>query len=358
MAEKVIVAPLNWGLGHATRCIPLIRALVQLGVEPVLASDGRSLLLLQNEFPEWPAAELPAYGIRYGPGGMAWNMIRQLPKIGRAVWREHRRIRRLARYFNARAIISDHRFGCFHPDLFSVVIAHQLNIQAASPALARPAGRLNRFFLGRFEACWIPDYPGTDNLSGALSHPSPLPSRTRYIGPLSRFDALEEEKRYDIVAVLSGPEPQRTLLERQLRRQLRRFPGRSLMALGKPEAGPLREQTGNLEIAGFLPANELNRAMAATRLVVCRSGYSTLMDLAAIGGKALLVPTPGQTEQEYLAGLMQERGWCCARPQADLCLERDIPQAMLFPGLPRRRGMELTTFLKQWLEKLPGFTSC
>ena len=322
-------------------------------MEPILATDGQALQVLRSEFPNLPAEELPSYRIRYASGSMTWNMGRQLPRIGLACLREHQVIARLVRRYEPLAIISDNRFGCFHAQTPSVFISHQLNIRTASPPLTRWVNRLNHSFLRQYDECWVPDWKGKGNLSGALSSPLPLPESTFFMGHLTRFQLLPaEESGYDIVFLLSGPEPQRTVFENLLLDQSRTLAARCLMLGGKTDERTSLQGNGLLAYVPFMGSSALREVLATARLVVCRSGYSTLMDLSVLGKRALLVPTPGQTEQEYLAQRISQAGWCYSQKQSALDLSIDVPKAFSFPGLPPQPPNDLTPFLKKWLERI------
>jgi len=341
----IIVAPLNWGLGHATRCIPLINELLQQDATVLLAADGRSLNLLQQEFPQLAALQLPSYDIVYPAKGqqMAAVMARQIPKILRQIAREQEAINQIAAKYRAGAVISDNRYGCCLRGKPSVFITHQVFIQTP-PALRflQPVLLgLNRLFMQRFTACWIPDFDHPQhNLSGNLAHQKPLAAPFyRFIGPLSRMTAnlpqtpLPEQTPPQVLIILSGPEPQRTQLEELLLQQATTFTQPVVaMARGITETNAVC-QTGNWQIYDHLTTPQLNRLMLQAEVVVARSGYSTIMDLAALGKKAVLIPTPGQTEQEYLAHRFMQQGVFYAVSQNNLQLPAAIQQALQHSGL-------------------------
>ncbi len=332
--RRILVAPLNWGLGHASRCIPIIRALQQQGADVVLASDGQALELLKNEFPELPAAKLPAYGISYRTENMFRNIAGQLPKIAMAILREHFFIKKIIRDYRLEGIISDNRFGCFSEKIPCVFLTHQLNIHIEQAVLSRLVNFFNRLFISRFDACWVPDVPGEPNLSGDLSH-GVFWKKISYVGALSRMHFFETEKRYDAVVVLSGPEPQRSYLEQAITAQARQLPLRFLIVQGKAGQATRFIREGNLEIAPFLGSEALNEAALAGAFYIGRSGYSTIMDLARLGLPALLIPTPGQTEQEYLAKKFFEQGIFLMQEQSALDLKKAIAELPDFRGLDK-----------------------
>ncbi len=342
--KTVLVAPLDWGLGHATRCIPLIRELQRYPVRVVLAAEGAVLALLQQEFPGIETLPLRGYRIRYSrrAGAMPFKIAAQLPAILYRAFAEHRWLRKIRRTEGIDAVISDNRPGLYHPSIPSIYLTHQLNIKTGQRFSDWLATRLHRFCIRRFTACWVPDAAGAASLAGALSHPSRLPARVTYIGPLSRFSGgPAQPPALDLLVLISGPEPQRTLFEDRLLSHLQHYPGRAVLVRGLP--GPAAEQPlkvslpENVRVYPHLPAGELGPMMASAALVISRSGYTTVMDLVKLDRPAVLVPTPGQAEQEYLAAYLEEQGYCCALWQDQFSLEAALQKAAHFrfrhPGL-------------------------
>lgn len=334
MSKRVLVAPLDWGLGHATRCIPIIWELERQGAEVILASNGRAYDLLRLEFPNLPLEKLPAYNIQYHSNNMFWNIARQLPKIIWAIWQEHWHLQKLLRKYQINRVISDNRYGCFSSKAKSVFVTHQLNIQIPNLLLQRLVRFVHQRWIQQFDACWIPDMDGADNLAGNLTWSKSLQNITR-IGILSRMRPWDLPLKWDILVVLSGPEPQRTVLEQLIINQVKDLPYKILLVQGKPEKNKVwkDEKTGTIEIVPFLKTQELNKEMAASSVIICRSGYSTLMDLAILGKKAILIPTPGQTEQEYLAERLFKKEIFYTQQQADLNIQEALKKVSFFGGL-------------------------
>lgn len=304
---SVLVAPLNWGLGHATRCVPIIRKYLAEGHRVVIAADGEALLWLKKEFPETDTVRFPGFRIRYSGGNsQVLAMLLQLPEIIAGIFREHRQLKKIIRQENIRLVISDNRFGLWNRTVKSVYITHQLMIKSPVKWLEPLLWRLHGRIIARYDECWIPDIEGAGNLSGDLSHRYPLPRNARFIGWLSRFPTVSSntiEKNYINLCLLSGPEPHRTLFERAM---IERFKGcgkPTLIVRGKPGDANVYKQLKNIDLLPDLPDNELQWHLQNTPHIFCRSGYSTLMDLQALNRTATLIPTPGQTEQEYLAAL-------------------------------------------------------
>ncbi len=318
---KVLVAVLNWGLGHATRSIPVIGELLNQNCEVMLASDGPALDLLRQEFPGLRAVELPPYNIRYAATAHAFPFVlaAQAPRLLRTIAEERKYTARLVKQENIKLIISDNRYGVSHPSVHSLWLGHQLHLlmphgwRWLSPMI----NFLHSRYLNPFHSFWVPDLPGSV-LSGVMSKAG-FP--VRYVGLLSRFNIQvpPPEKPYQVVAVLSGPEPQRSILENALRRQLEQNRLHTLLVRGSGNSSHIVASKG-FDVVDFLPARRLNAYMLHAGLIVARSGYSTIMDLCRLNRKALLIPTPGQPEQEYLASKLAGTGCVMVQHQNRLNL--------------------------------------
>ncbi len=344
--KGVLVAVPDWGLGHATRSLVIVRRLQELGLAVYLASSGRAGHLLRAECPALPFLELPSYDLHYSGRHMAWNLLKQAPRLAARVGAEYKRLQQYLRRYPIAAVLSDNALGCFSARVPTAYLTHQLHIQYPPwPALAAWSSRLHRFFIRKHDECWIPDWAGPDNLAGALCHPPRPGLAQRYIGPLSRMRPGRVEPKWDLVAVLSGPEPQRSRFEAILFEQLPGGPARSLVVRGKTEQPVQGGKLGAMHWKSWLPAADLNRELAAAGLVLCRSGYSSLMDLAVLGLPAVLVPTPGQTEQMYLARYWAGRKGFATADQANFHwdrLWREKPwQQGRSPHLPQGGAPEL-----------------
>lgn len=325
---RILVAPLDWGLGHSTRCIPIIRRLIALGATPIIGADAGPLALLQKEFPGLEHVRIPGVNIRYGAGqSQLWSMARQFPAMVRSVQAEKALFDRIRQQLRLDAVISDQRFGIRHPDLPSVLITHQ--VFPFTPLAQTALRKLNIRHIERFHQCWIMDEPQAPGLAGELSHGPSMPSNARFIGVMSRMDPKTPPttgKTHRIVAVISGPEPQRTMLEEILTEQLQRIPGDHLLVLGLPSTS-VNEQVGNLRKVSHLDPEQLATELVSAELIVSRTGYTTLMDLALLGRTALLIPTPGQAEQEYLGALHMHTGRFMVQQQGSIDLQAGLRKA-------------------------------
>lgn len=322
---KILIAPLNWGLGHASRCVPLIHRLLDEGHEVVIGGDGMSFTLLRKHFPKLRYVYLAPLDLHYSrSGNQTWAMLKAIPQL--LLWRNKDRLmlKAILQEEHFDQVISDNRPGLYNKQVECIYITHQLQVKLTKTWrwAEAMASRIHARMYTRFNKVWVPDYEDINHsLAGELSHPSNLrlsrkKTEFQYIGPLSRFHSPITHKpspiNYEVVAVLSGLEPQRTLLEQEL---IERYSGkeeRVLIVQGLVNHPNTRIKRGNLTIVPSMADAELVPALLNARHIIARSGYSTIMDLEALGllsvgnNKPLpvhieLIPTPGQPEQEYLA---------------------------------------------------------
>ena len=301
LKKRILIAPLNWGLGHATRCIPIINALITHGFEPIIASDGSALSLLQKEFPGIESIELPSYNINYSKKGnhLKFKLLMATTKVLKAIKVEKKIIQQLVETHKIDGIISDNRFGVYSKQIPSVYITHQLNVLSGSTTLL--STKLHQKVINNYDECWIPDFKGEFNLSGKLGHSENLTITTKFIGPLSRFNKTDVPKKHDLMILLSGPEPQRSVLEKKLLPELTNYKGKAIFIKGIIESEQKILTQNNLTIYNYMTSLELEKTINESDLVLSRSGYTTIMDLAKLEKKAFFIPTPGQYEQLYLA---------------------------------------------------------
>ena len=308
MSKNILVAPLNWGLGHATRCIPIIRALESEGFTPILASDGLALAFLIKEFPHLLSITLPSYHIKYPKNGMFFKikMVANSPKIMLAVYTEKKLINKIIKEHHISGIISDNRLGVQNKNIPSVFITHQLNVLSGNTTWL--TSKIHQYIIKKYDECWIPDLNTIPNLTGKLGHLEEDIKTVKYIGPLSRLQKRPLEKKYDLMVILSGPEPQRTFLEEKLMIELENYAGEVIFIKGKVETKQIIENKQNITFYNYMNSLELENSFNESDFVLCRSGYSTVMDLAQLEKKVFFIPTPGQYEQEYLAKKYKKEG--------------------------------------------------
>lgn len=325
--KTILVAPLNWGLGHATRCIPIIKALQDHNFIPIIASDGIALDLLKKEFPYLKFLELPSYEIEYAKNGkyFKWKLLKNCPKMIEAILEEKRLVKKWIKKFDIDGIISDNRLGVFNKKVPSVFITHQLNVMTGNTTWL--SSILHQNVIRKYTECWIPDSADTPNLAGELSHLKNHDLNIKYIGPLSRMHFKKVEKKYDLMITLSGPEPQRGLLEEKLKKEILHYNGNVLFIKGIIEKEQKKEQIENATFYNFMHSRQLEQALNESNIILCRSGYTSIMDLSKLNKKAFFIPTPGQYEQLYLAKKLKKEGLVPFTTQDDFCIENlsEIP---------------------------------
>jgi len=331
--NTILIAPLNWGLGHATRCIPIINALQGNNFIPIIASDGIALELLRKEFPYLQTLELPSYQIEYAKNGknFKWKLLRSCPKMIEAVLEEKKTIKKWIKKYGIDGIISDNRLGVFSQKVPSVFITHQLSVLTGNTTWI--TSKLHQHIIKKYVECWVPDVEGTPNLTGKLGHLKKADFNIKYIGPLSRMHKKEIPKIYDLMVVLSGPEPQRGLLEEKLKKELLNYNGNVIFIKGIIEKDQKKEQVENVAFYNFMNSRQLEQTFNESEMVLCRSGYTTIMDLAKLEKKAFFIPTPGQFEQEYLAEKLEKEGLVPYAKQDDFRIE-NILEIQNYKGLP------------------------
>ena len=303
--KKIIIAPLNWGLGHATRCVPIIKELQKSNFTPVIASDGTALQFLIKEFPSLEFFELPSYKISYGRN-LKWSLIRKIPTIVRAVHKERLLIQEyIHQNPDVVGIISDNRFGCYYTKIPSVYITHQLNV--LSGFLTPVTSFFHRRVIRKYNECWIPDEENSV-YSGKLSRSSKNLNQ-KYIGVLSRFKKQELPQDIDVLIILSGPEPNRTLLEIKLTSIFKTSSKKVYLIQGIVEKTQKTTKENQLTIVNFMLTKQLEHTLNLSKMVICRAGYSSVLDLVSLRKKALLIPTKFQNEQEYLAKYLLQKGY-------------------------------------------------
>jgi len=299
--KRILVCPLDWGLGHAARCVPLIKQLQKQNNSIIVACNAWQKDFLENEIGGVEFTGLFGYEVKYSEKiSLGLKLLSQFPRLALLVKKEKAWLAGFLKKNKIDVVISDNRFGLHNKQVKSVFMTHQLFVIA--PFLNRPANKLNYSFIKKFDECWVPDLEDEKiSLSGALSHGNTLPANVRYIGPLSRFEKKAgSAKKNDLLILLSGVEPQRTLLEEKLLLALAGTDHKITLVRGTNKK-TTHEFPENFYVQDLVNSKQLEKLLLSYKQIICRSGYSTLMDLRALGLKALLIPTPGQTEQEYLA---------------------------------------------------------
>jgi uncharacterized protein (TIGR00661 family) len=340
--KRILVSPLSWGLGHATRDLPIIRHLLDRGHQVTVAATGRALSLLQREVPQCEFVHLEDYPPPYSSGRyFVPKFLAMAPLMLWAIETETIRVRRIFRRTKFDMILSDNRFRVRSDHIPSFVIAHQLRFMTP-PAISYMdflTEFFNYLYLAPFDRIIVPDVDDPKvNLAGRLAHDMrwlKSSKKVYYAGIISSVVKREVPQDIDLFISISGPEPQRTQLEKIIFDRVDEVKaGRIVITLGKPEVKETRELSDRITVHGFLDRDGQGEMMNRAQLVVCRSGYTTVMELAELGKKALFIPTPGQTEQEYLGRYYAERGYFHSVSQYELDLVRDIERARQMTGAP------------------------
>lgn len=328
----ILIAPLDWGLGHATRCIPVISYLIAIGCEVIIAAEGRQEAILKMEFGNLRFVKLRGYRLRFGKNSLSTilKIISQIPGIGIRIRYENQWLDEFLRHVRVDAVVSDNRYGLFSNKIPSVIITHQLTIKTPFGGWIDNFTRyLNYRLINKFSECWVPDYPGRENLAGELSHPEKMPAiPVHYLGLLSRISKTPSQNTNHLLILLSGPEPQRSILEKILLQQLEAYAYTAILVRGLPDETKLPATNNkNLQVHNHLSSSLLNQVMNDSRFIISRSGYSTVMDMMRLEKRCIYIPTPGQSEQEYLASYLAQKKMCVSYPQNDFCLQKALQEA-------------------------------
>jgi uncharacterized protein (TIGR00661 family) len=336
--KHVLVTPLDWGLGHATRCIPIIRLLLQHQCIVYIGGSGDSLLLLRKEFPRVTTYIYPAYKPVYpATGSMVWAMAKQLPRFSRVIHDEHVMTAEIIARDKIDLVISDNRYGCWSSAVTSIFITHQSNILMPLRFgwLAPLVRKMNHRMMKKFSMCWIPDLPGDESIAGDLISFGMFDTtiRHRFIGPLSRFTSSGKQSiKYDLLCIFSGPEPQRSVLETIVIQQVNKLAIKTLIVRGLPDGTNIAALDTTADVIPFMNSEELQHAIESASVILARSGFSTVMDLTRLGGHVIFIPTPGQTEQEYLAERLLKKGIAYTIQQSKFDLTEALREAKRLQG--------------------------
>jgi UDP:flavonoid glycosyltransferase YjiC (YdhE family) len=328
-AGVVLIAPLDWGLGHATRCIPIIYEFLTQGAQVMIAASGSQKILLKKEFPDLEFVDIPTYQIRYKRGVfLKWNLFFKSPVFLRRIKQERQWLNSLLEKRRIDLVISDNRYGLYHQHTINVFITHQLYIQSGiNLAANKILWQWNNRLLKNFSLCWVPDQKNDNSVAGKLAHPTQKPKiPVEYIGLLSRFKKFEKSIVKDSLLILiSGPEPQRTDFEKIILEQLPRAERRVVVIRGLPaEKLPIPSFRENIIIYNHLDTESLNELINISNFIIARGGYSTIMDLIQLERNAIIIPTPGQPEQEYLASYLHAKSWMYVVRQKDFRIEMSL----------------------------------
>ena len=357
--KTILFCPLDWGLGHASRDIFIIHKLLDSEkYKIIIGADNAPYHLLKSEFPDLQFLRFPSFSIRYsGRFFLSTKVILQVPKILHWIHKEHRMLKSIISQQEVDIVISDNRYGLWNKNIHSVIISHQIKIfLPARMKWFEPLLNLKiKKWLKKFDQCWVPDMEGENNLAGKLSHPEKPPLNLRYIGLLSRFQLTRNQKnskptkKNEVLVILSGPEPQRSILEKKLIRHFRKKETSVLIVRGIPWQKKGQTIYGNISLVSHLPSDLLYSYISMAKYVICRAGYSSIMDLTILNKPAILIPTPGQTEQEYLAQSLHSRKFFYRLEQKNLDFEKAFSEISEYHPTLKTAASD---FLDQAIEKL------
>ena len=327
---KILVAPLDWGLGHATRCVPVIKEFLARGAEVELATVKANSAFFRDVFPELRQRIAPGYNVVYPNHSfnMAFWLLKNSAHLKAVMRYERRYAEEMVERHGYDILFSDNRFGFYSKKAYNVYMTHQLRI-AFPPAFSSFEGigvKWHAMQMKNFDEVWVPDLEAFPGYAGRLSHVDEGGLPVKFVGPLSRFEMVAAgegtaQKDFDIVAVVSGVEPARTRFEDRLRRILPQIPGRHVVLLGKPSVSYDHKVEGNVEYHTHLPTSEFADIVRRSKYVLSRGGYSTIMDMAVLGAKCIFVPTPGQYEQGALVRELSDAGYAVAISENELSVE-------------------------------------
>lgn len=341
MPTKILYAVLNWGLGHASRSIPIIQSLLEKDLEIVIASDGEALLLLQKEFPSLAFESLSSYNVKYSKKAKSFDktIFFQLKKFGKTIKEEHQQTQNLVKKHQITHIISDNRYGVYSKKIPSTIICHQINLQHKNVFVKKQMNKVHFSLLEKFTEIWVPDFENekaiASNISTLAYKNKAIESKLKFIGLLSRMEKENVEIiKNKIAIILSGPEPQRSILEEKLLAEISTINEEFILVRGTEKFEKSILENENLLVFSLLKTKELNTIIKQSKLVICRAGYSSIMDLLKLEKPAILIPTPGQTEQEFLAIHLKNKKWFYSENQEEFQLAKALIESKNF-SLPK-----------------------
>jgi uncharacterized protein (TIGR00661 family) len=339
--KKVFIAPLNWGLGHATRILPIIKRLLSNDFYVYIAASGRSREVLQKEISDCVFLDFPQYPIKYPRTRFFVTrfMLVIFPQMIIAMFKEQRMLRKLHGKYRFDLIISDNRFALKLEGVRCLLLSHQLRYKLPWPIhkMEWLPEYFNYYHFKKYDLIIVPDAESEQNLTGELSHDMRYLAKEKlyYSGILTDLDEseLKKNKVIDYFVIVSGPEPQRTKFERMILSQLGDLKGRVVVTLGIPEK-KYKIRMGNAEIYTYLNRQHITHCMFNSNLIISRPGYTTVMEMVVLGKKGLFIPTPGQIEQEYLAKHFMEKKWCFSTSQYGFNMCTALQSAEKYSGFP------------------------
>lgn len=333
----ILFSALNWGLGHSSRTTPVIKAFLQQGCDVLIAGYGNAGSFLQKEFPQLEYIHLPGINITYPKkGSMSLKMVLSAFSILTSIRKEHKALERIITEKNIDIVFSDNRYGLWSKKIPSIFMTHQVFIQTPKRLnFLRPIiNNINHHYIKHFTECWIPDFEGNDNLSGDLSHNKDIPFPHYYINPLTRFNKKTTTKSGTILIIISGPEPQRTIFEEKILCDISSVNEKIIVVKGKADEEYSKTIINSATIISHPSSQDMEEMLNSCSFVISRPGYSTLMDLVTLEKPAILIATPGQTEQELLSEIHHGKQFYSIK-QSDFTLKKAIEKGKQLTCSPK-----------------------
>lgn len=360
MNKTILIAPLDWGLGHTTRSATLIHFIRRQGFNVLFAGNDWQRNYLSKTFPDIETIQLNGYNVTYPTNGLLFipNLLKQLPRLLKTIKYENEWLNILLAERKIDAVISDNRYGLHNDNIPCVMMTHQVLAKTAMGAFADDLlSKIHYKHIKKYDECWVIDVAGKPNLSGTLAHPHKMPENAKFIGLLSQIaeETVPVTTEEHLLILLSGPEPQRTLLSNILWEQAQILNRRIVFVEGSNTTPSRTNIPPHIQYHKQITKETLLPLVKAAEIVICRSGYSTLMDLVALDKKAILIPTPGQTEQEYLGKYLHHEGVFYNVHQTDFNLEKTLNASATFPfrKLDLKEGLhQYKGIVKEWLQKI------
>ncbi len=307
--DIVLFTPLNWGLGHATRLVPVINGFLNKNCKVIIAANGEPLEFLKRQFKNVTFVTLPGAKITYGKKPFfVLKLLLQMPGFLFCTITEKYRVNKLVNEHKVTIIVSDNRYGCYNKRVKSIIITHQLfiKLKGALKIFSQFLPFVTKHLISKFNECWVPDFENFEqSLSGSLSHGKNLPKNVKYIGPLSRFAVASVpnitlfKNNYKVLALISGPEPEQTIFKQKLAKQLQNIGDNALIITAK-NGGKAQYAQGCVTFLNNINDDLLYSYLLTTPKIICRCGYTSVMDFYTLKITAVWSATAGQTEQEYL----------------------------------------------------------
>lgn len=319
MHKKILFGVLNWGLGHATRSIPIINQLMAGDFEVIITSDGDALKLLKNKYPTNQFLVLPSYNIQYSnSNNQFFKLISQVPQLLKTIQKEKEVVDDWLAKNNVDYILSDNRYGVYNTKIKSIFIGHQLSLD--TPIFYTFIQKQHAKWINKFDKAWVID-DAKNQLVPKLSNNPFVTIPKQYIGWQSRFNKLKyneaKTKEYEAIAIISGPEPQRSIFEKKMVECFSSSKNKTAIVGGSYNNNQI-SPSKNITYWNNLPDDKLWELINNSSGVICRSGYSSVMDYILTKTPFVVIPTPGQSEQEYLASTLNKQFGIQSIAQSDI----------------------------------------